>query len=72
MKVLLIGGPHNGRELKDSDVTQDADRVDGQVRILNVQSTHDKNVYDIYTFLEEKPSGVSEFLYHSSREMMKR
>ncbi|EKL8238916.1 hypothetical protein PSP83_004179 [Salmonella enterica] len=68
MKALLVGGPHNGRKLTDAEIHTDLDSA-GDVRILNIQSSHDDKVVDVYTYLEEKTSGFTEFLYHSSRKL---
>lgn len=69
MTVLLIGGPHNGRELKDTDICPDNNASEGPVRVLNVESKSYSNAVDTYTFLGEKESGVTEFLYHSSSKL---
>lgn len=69
MKVLLKGGPHDGRKLKDSDIYPDKIVSSGEVRVLNVESKHDKNIVDVYTFLEEIEPGDMEFLYRASQRI---
>ena len=69
MTVLLVGGPHNGRELKGKDIYTDNNADAEPIMVLNVESLHDKNIVDVYTFHIQKTPGVTEFLYHSSRKL---
>ncbi len=72
MKSVLIGGPQDGRELKEAEIITASDGNSELIKVLHVESLHDKKVIDVYVLNGKDESGTLRYRFHGNTALKER